>query len=516
MKKVISLALSFILLFTVTVPAFAANEKIVTIYIAGRGTADYVDAEGNIVADQNKINRGEYIKEQAGPVLEELVKALATDDYSDYIDSFEAAFAPIYEKMLLDEDGNPANGVHITWDYKTAPIVATSETGIKSYVFKYDWRLSPIEVADQLDHYIKRVMSATNADKINIYSRCYGVNVAMTYVTRSLNGKYGDFVVNHLFQDTPGLGGYLLVAGLLSGSIVFDKDKIDRFVTYYLEGSDIFEDPTLESFASALVSILNTAKLLGWGTEVIEKIYKNVTPELISRLALCSTYGRTLAYWAMMGEYYEEAMETVFYTDELKAKYSGLIEKADAYYDILIKDEAYKKVLLTLDSMGVKTAVVAKYGTITFPLFEDSEITGDVRGTVTQGSYGATAVDFHKTLSDKYIKNAEEAGTAKYISPDKQIDASTALFPDRTWFIKNIAHDCFPARIAQLGQEFFNSDGTLTVWNSSLPQYMDYETGLQEVVPSEKPVTSWTDNPFANLLKFFTSLLNLLKGLLFK
>ena len=48
-----------------------------------------------------------------------------------------------------------------------------------------------------------------------------------------------------------------------------------------------------------------------WGTDVIEDIYKKITPELISRLALCSTYGRTLAYWSMMGEYYEKAIAYV-------------------------------------------------------------------------------------------------------------------------------------------------------------------------------------------------------------
>lgn len=513
MKKLISILICVVMIFSLAVPAFAATEKVVTIYIPGRGTADLVDAEGNLLTNQSKIDRGAYIKEQAGPVLEELTKALITGNYDSYIQSLVDAFAPIYEDTILDTNGEITDGSHCVWDYKTAPIEITNNYGIPAYAFFYDWRISPIEIADQLDHYISRVMEKTKATKVNIYSRCYGVNVAMTYVTKSLQGEY-DFVVNHMVHDTPGLAGYLLVAGLLSGSIVFDADKIDRFVTYYLNGSELFEDPALEAFAAALVSVLNTAKVLGYGTEVIDKIYQNVAPELISRIALCSTYGRTLAYWAMMGDYYEEAMETVFYTDELKAEYAGLIEKADEYYELLIKDDAYVNVLKELDEMGVKTAVFAKYGKVSLPLFEDSEITGDVRGTVIDASYGATAVEYGQTFSDEYIKAAKENGTDKYISADLQVDASTCLFPDATWFIKNIEHDNFPKKIAQLGQQFFDSDGTLTVWDSSLPQFMDYKTNFAEVESEDD--FSWSNNPFHNLLRFLTTLINLLRSIFFK
>ena len=501
MRKALSVILCVIMMFSMAVPAFAA-EKVVTIYIAGRGTADLLDAEGNLLTNQSNIDRVSYIKDAAPAVVDQLAIALMTGRYDGYIQSLVDAFAPIYEDTILDKNGEISDGSHIEWDYKTAPIVLTKDYGIPAYPFFYDWRISPIEIADQLNHYIDRVMRATGAKKVNIYSRCYGVNVAMTYVTKSLQGEY-PFVLKHMVHDTPGLGGYLLVAGLLSGSIVFDADKIDRFVTYYLNGSELFDDPALEAFAAAMVSILNTAKVLGYGTEVIEDIYKNVCPELISRIALCSTYGRTLAYWAMMGEYYEEAMNTVFYTQELKDEYAGLIEKADEYYELLIKDNAYVDVLEALYDKGVRFAVFAKYGKVTFPLFEDSEITGDVRGTVIDASYGATAVEYGKTLSKDYIEAAKLNGTDKYISADLQIDASTCLFPDTTWFIKNIEHDNFPAKIAQLGKAFFDSDGTLTVWNSSLPQFMDYKTNYAEVEPDEN--FAWTNNPLKNLFRFLTA-----------
>lgn len=516
MKKIISILLCFVMVFSLTVPVFAAaDEKIVTIYVPGRGTSPLYDKDGNPLSDQRNIDRLGYLKEHMTPVLSKLATALITDDYSGYMDAFEEAFAPIYADNILDKNGEVTDGSHILWDYKTANIQQENYLGIPAYLFYYDWRLSPIEIADQLNVYIGRVMAATGATKVNLYSRCYGVNITMAYATKSLNGNYGEFVINHMVHDTPSLGGELLVAGLLSNNIVFDADKIDRFVSYYLNGSELFDDPVMEEFAVALVSILNSAKVLGLGVDAIEKIYEKVVPELISRLALCSTYGRTLCYWSLMGNYYKDAIDTVFYTDELKAEYAGLIEKTDEYYNLLMKDEAYKKVLKQLDSMGVKTAVFAKYGSITFPLFKDSEITGDVRGIVTDASYGATAMEYGKTFSDEYYVSAKLNGTDKYISPDLQIDASTCLFPDTTWFIKNIAHDNFTVELTKLGQAFFESDGKLTVSTSSLPQFMDYSQNYAEVKPDDSN-KSWTGNPLANLFRFLRALFNLLTSLITK
>lgn len=516
MKKFLSILLCFLMVFSLAVPAFAANsEKVVTVYVRGRGTAQLLDKDGNPLSDQRNIDRLGYLTEHMTPVLKELAAALITDDYSGYIDSFEEAFAPIYADNLLDKNGEVTDGSHIAWNYKTAKIESSEYLGVDSYQFFYDWRLSPLEIADQLKVYIERVMAATGASKVNLYARCYGVNVSMAYVAKCLRGDYGNgyFVVKHMVHDTSSLAGELLCAGLLSNHIVFDADKIDRFVNYYLSGSELFDDPLMDDFAAALVSILNSAKVLGLGIDAVVKIYEKVVPELISRLALCSTYGRTLCYWSLMGNYYEDAINTVFYTDELKAEYAGLIAKTDAYYNLVMKDEVYKDILKSLDKKGVKTAVFAKYGSITFPLFEDSEITGDVRGIVSDASYGATAMEYGKSFSDEYYVQAKLNGTDKYISPDLQIDASTCLFPDTTWFIKNIEHDNFTDTITKLGQEFFDSDGTLTVFTSSLPQFMDYSKNFAEVEPDEN-TNAWSSNPLKNLFRFLKALFNLLASLL--
>ena len=147
--------------------------------------------DNTLASNPDQLDRAGYIKDAAGPVLEKLATALITDDYSDYIDSLVDATAPIYEDLILDSDGKPQHGTHINWDYRTAPI----DKNAKTFHFYYDWRLSPMEVSDQLDVFIERVLSVTGKDGVNIHCRCMGSNFAMTYIAKSHRGLY-----NHPFR----------------------------------------------------------------------------------------------------------------------------------------------------------------------------------------------------------------------------------------------------------------------------------------------------------------------------
>ncbi len=521
MKKLLCAVLCLAMLMSFAVLAFAEDEsQLPTIYLSGKANETLYKADGTVCFNPDHLDRGGYIKDAAGPVLEELGKALVTGDYSAYVDSLVNATAPIYEDIDVDSDGNASNGTHIKWDYKTVAI----DKNAKTFHFKYDWRLSPMEVADQMDVYIERVIAATGAKGVNIHCRCLGVNMAMTYVAKSYNGDYGhEFRVKNIMLNTGGLAGYITLGSLLSGSIEFNPDTIDRFVTDFLDGGTLIEDPAIAMFAYTLVSLFNYAEVLDFGVDFIQGIIDKISDELISPLALCC-YGGYPSYWSMVSDkFYDKAINKVFNTPELKEEYKVFIEKTDAYHALLgdINEETgrplYEELLLNLKADGVGVAVVAKYGAPSVPLFADSEITGDVRGTVTEISFGATGTEIGKTFSEDYIKAAEEKGTAKYISPDKTVDASTALFPDTTWFIKNIAHDQFPAFFNTLFDEFCRNDGKMTVFdNEKYPQYFDYVNGTVIIDEGEAEDFSWTNDPIKLLFRFLTGLISLLTRLFTK
>ncbi|MEE1320775.1 MAG: hypothetical protein UHM85_04470 [Acutalibacteraceae bacterium] len=541
MKKIIALVLSFIMLaslaFPVTAVAAADESKLPVIYIVGKqNTPVYktdengdwlLDESGNRIQvdDVNKpmgMTREEYILTQVEPVMKELIPALITGNYTDYIQSLVDAFAPVYKEGVLDKDGTDSDG-RIDWDYSVQQ-PSYGAGGLKYYYFKYDWRYSPYETADELHQFVEYVCDKENVEKVNIHARCYGSNVAMAYIAKSEAGLYdAPFRMNNLCLNTTPLDGYVIVGSLMSGSIKLDADMIDRYVTLYLNGDDLFDDPLMESFAMILVSFMNQIKVLGWGMDEVQAIYDEIAEELIPALALVS-YGTFPSYWSMIGDnFYDKAKQMVFGTTEAEGEWAAFIEKIDAYHNLIgeIEEETGKPLYWSLlkrceENYGMKTAVFAKYGFSSLPVFEGSEITGDARGTVTELSLGAIGTVVTETFTEKELKALEALDDydAKYLSPDKKVYAGTCLFPETTWFSKNLHHVDLH-QIDPVATAFFVSDGTLTVNDERFPQFHEYDNGNFVVVGEEDEMNSiWSNNAITVILKFVTTLLKVITAIM--
>lgn len=529
MKKFISVLLCIVMLFSAfSAVAMAAGEKvkgdIPVIYLKGRNNKTIIKADGTEASNAKELDRLEYIGSVAGPVLEEFAKAYITGDYSDWSDALVESIEPIYDDWRLDPDGTATEaGSYIDWDPATCSIKKkTSGYDIMDYVFYYDWRLSPFDVADQLDTYIERVCKVTGHDKVNIHARCLGANFAVAYLYNSHNGKYDhDFRVANLALNTSALSGYISAGALFSNQIQFDPDMIDQYATFY--GDTVFDEPLYNTILTTMVSVCNMATILGWGTDVVEEIYAQVGDELVPRIIMAS-YGGFPSYWSMVSDsYYESAKQAVFYNDELKQKYAGLIKRADDYHEKLgnINEETgytgYEQLLLDCEQEhDMSTIVLAKYGKPFIPLIENSNLTGDARGTANELSLGATCTTIDETFSEEYIAQAKAKGTDKYISKDLTVDASTCLFPDTTWFAKYLQHEDWPDEFHNLALAFFNSNGELTVWDEEaiLSQYVEYDKDSEKFFEVTEPSNSgWTDNKFVILIRFIKMIINIFTSL---
>ncbi len=553
MKKFISLFLALLMIMSLSAPMASAvvvesEKNLPVIYIIGKKNAPIykLDENGNYLRDENGklietadsrtplgMSRGDYIKQCISPVIDELLIALATGDYNSYIDSLVEAVKPIYAEEVLDCNAEDKDS-DICWDYKTAEPQLRSD-GYKYYYFYYDWRYPTYETADELHEFVEWIKVKENVEKVNISARCYGSNVAMAYVAKSEAGIYKDengealpFSVNCLAVNTTPIAGYLPVGALLSGSIEFDADTIDHFVTYYLDGNDLFDDPMLEMVAVTMVSFLNYAKVLGWGTEKVEQIYNKIAKRLIPELALAS-YGSFASYWSMVGQkFYDKAKLTVFGTVEPEGEYKVFIEKIDKYYDLvasLDEETGRPKYELILERLANKengddmqTAVIAKYGYVTAPLFEDSDLTGDSRGTVTELSLGAVGTKVGETFTKAQLDEfkAMPDYNEKYLSPDYKVYAGTCLFPEKTWFTKNLDHDSL-TEIDEIVTEFFRADGDFTVDSDErYPQFHEYQDGKFVPVSSEPDPKDglWSNDEYVVLFRFITMLLKVLTALI--
>ncbi|MBE6773440.1 MAG: hypothetical protein E7544_04355 [Ruminococcaceae bacterium] len=542
MKKLIALVLSLIMLTGYALPAAAigveSEKNLPVIYIVGKQNSPVykTDAEGNFLLDENGkkiqidnvntplgMTREEYILTQIEPVISELLPAVISGDYSEYTQALIDTFVPVYQDAVLNEDGIDPDG-RIDWDYSVQK-PSKGAGGLNYYYFRYDWRYSPYEIADELHQFVEYVCKKEGVEKVNIHARCYGSNVAMAYIAKSEKGFYdAPFRVNNLALNTTPLDGYIVVGALMSGSITFDSDMIDRYVSLYLNDNDIFDDPLLETTAVVLISVLNQAKVLGWGLDKIQEIYEEIADEVVPGLALVS-YGTFPSYWSMIGDkYYDKAKLTVFGTTEPEGKYANFITKIDNYHELIgeIEEETGKPRYASLlkrceENFGMKTAILAKYGSISFPFFEGSDITGDARGTVTELSLGAKGTVIGETFTNKELDEirALEDYDERYLSPDNKVYAGTCLFPETTWFSKNLRHMDL-TQIDPIVTEFFLSDGTLTVHSDErYPQFHEYENGkFTEVTPDDETDKVWTNNPYVVLIRFITLLISILTALI--
>ncbi len=542
MKKFIALLLAVIMISGYVIPAAAvgveSEKRLPVIYIAGKqNTPVYkTDENGNFLRDENGnriqvddvnrplgMTREEYILTQVEPVINELLPAVISGNYDDYTQALINTFVPVYEEAVLNEDGVDPDG-RIDWNYAVQK-PSKGAGNLNYYYFRYDWRYSPYETADELHQFVEYVCKKEGVEKVNIHARCYGSNVAMAYVAKSEKGLYDTpFRVNNLALNTTPLDGYIVVGALMSGSLTFDSDTIDRYVSLYLNGADIFEDPLLETTAVVLISVMNQAKVLGWGLEKIQEIYNEIADEVVPGLALVS-YGTFPSYWSMIGDkYYDKAKLTVFGTTKPEGKYANFIKKIDTYHNLIgeIEEETGKPLYASLlkrceESFNMKTAILAKYGSISFPFFKGSEITGDARGTVTELSLGAKGTVIGETFTDKELAEfrALEDYDERYLSPDNKVYAGTCLFPETTWFSKNLKHVDL-SQIDPIVTEFFLTDGTLTVHSDErYPQFHEYENGKFIEVSTEDEIDKvWTNNPYAVLVRFITLVLRILTALI--
>lgn len=492
-KKLIAFVLTIVMLCSIAAPmAFAAekNSEYPIIYVTGSRHKIYADktnpSESNRVWKIG-VDIGATVKEALAPCLKELAAGIITDDYDKYCDELVNHIVPLFEKVVLDNNGEASNGSGIeceaaNYNYPKK----SSDFALMDYNFWYDWRLSPMVVGEQLKNHIDNVKALTGKDKVVIVARCMGANITSAYFT-----KYYDHAVENvdsIMMYEPSNLGLDVLGAIYSGQLYLDDDRVNEFLDYFVKNGDLLESEETGEFISALVAVLNEVKVLGIATDLINQLLEKVKANLIPRLLL-GTFGTFPSFWSMVGEdYYEEAREFIFGGRE--EEYKGLIEKNDEYYYSVTKGLPERMEKLVAD--GVEIGVLVKYNIPSYPFYEKASQQTDMVSDVYHVSFYATSAPYGEVLSDSYINGLADK---KYLSPDKMIDASTCLFPEKTWFIRNISHDPFPPSIDELIYEYFNQNGKLTVFdNEKFPQYMDYDSATDTLSPIKAPAEEKPDD----------------------
>lgn len=520
MKKIIAFILTFIMLLSVAAPAVFATDvrtKNPVIFIRGASRNVYANDVKN---DDEliwplQVDLGAHLKEVLMPCLKELAGGFLTDDFSRYGEELYNAFAPLYEDAILDKNGEASDGSgdgRTIYDYGYPS--KNGSYNLMECDFGFDMRLSPLVIADELKDYIDLVYANNGQKKVALVGRCFGGNVISAYLA-----KYGDHAaekVESVIMYISSTIGIDTIGALFAGEISLNPDNVDNFMEYVSKDMGAIEDANMQSLIDATVDLLNYARVLGLGTDALQYIVDKLKEEGTIQRMLLASYATFPSYWSMVPtEYYQKAISFSF--GGVEDEYAGLIAQLNDYHENV--QLTYEEVMSDLEEKGVKFSVVAKYDVPVVPVYDGAEALGDFVAETADISFGATCADHNKTLSQSYLDSLEDK---RFVSPDKKVDASTCLYPEKTWFLKNLFHTDFPEAGNLLLAAIIDSKGELTVFDDEkFPQYLDYDFEKEELVPvtgldPEKPEKGSNEERFTVFTRFMTAILNfftrLLKG----
>ena len=430
MKKIISLILAAVMLFSICSVSVGAQKSDLTEYpvivVGGYSCSQLYDADtGEHVwgLDMDKIL--EKVKEDLLPLLAGL-GAMAFDNYDVFAETFGPAAIEVLEKMRCNPDGSSTYNLQL---YRTTAAETNSgylaeiypdgnfrheldmqndiieKIGIDNiYNFQCDFRMGAEFCANQLRDFIKSVKEYTGKEKVNILAISHGGQVSATYL--NLYGYEMD--VDNAVLTVPAIGGAGIAYDILANNVELDEECLLRFIEHGMRWEEDY-DWLLKSDPLAF----------------LDKILESIIPYIID----------IAQYWGSIWDF----LPTEQY-EELKAarldpvENAAIIAKSDRYhYEILATMN--EKLQKCNDEYGMNVSIIAGTG--------NRIVTGmnvDSDGIITtNGSTGATCAPFGTRFADGYVQINPCDGKNK-VSPAMDLDASTAYLPDNTWFVNGLYH----------------------------------------------------------------------------
>jgi len=509
-KKALSVTLCIILMLLCVVPAFAGNRKAnhPILFVEGwNGAPLYKDGTEKLFMPEAKDLTGTITS-----LITSLVKFAAQKDlaqvkgdisgqaeaYDSFIDSVISAAAGVFGKFACDKHGNSiedgigvldidhfGSGKQFPESNIQEKVISETAAALGEdmvFYFTYDWRFSLIDTAAQLDDAIQQIKAQTGYDKVSLVGMSMGGALINTYTS-----LYGYSDVCNLTMSSSAFQGLQYMGEIYTGKMEIDGDLLGGLIDDFLK-----ENMSLSSLLGysntykKLLKDMNTAfKYDMEGTSALgAKGDEAVAPKnKIKNDLLIPYFAYIPGMWTFVpDEYYEEAINYVFGPAARLGESADLVLKLDAYHLIQANAENNLKKAM---ANGVTVTLVSHYNVHIAPVTPKSKtLTGDVTIETVGTSGGATTAPIGESFPDDY-KQAKLTDK-NYISPDRMVDASTCMFPEQTWFIKNMKHMEFDSKDEGNNCDLFiwlaNATEQYTVETDELyPQFLFYDRELKRL-----------------------------------
>ncbi len=370
------------------------------------------------------------------------------------------------------------------------------------YYFEYDSRLSPIDIADQLQEFILKVQEHSGSERFELVGASYGGTIVATYLN-----EYPEMhqYIDSCLLSVPAYKGFSVLGEVYSGDFYIDHDTITQYAYVGMDNEDL----------GLFLSVLNKSGFLEFFLESLLLPGAKAIAMDAARDVIHDTLGTIPSFWTFVPEeYFYDAMKNIYgesYTDP-NHEYAGLIEKATFYQEEIMQklDEIY----INAANNGIKMNIICKYGRPPMPISEKGSFQSDGSVSVTDVTLGATASKYGETLPKDY----QQALYPEYnfLSPDGCIDASTGIDPLHTWYVRGLEHTEKNAGFNELIDYIVYEDPDVFS-GSVFPQYTKAmpDGSLAPITgPEAKEKTSILNDFIRLVFRFFTMVIEKLKGLI--
>ena len=321
--------------------------------------------------------------------------------------------------------------------------------------FDYDWRLDPIENAKELNKFLEHVSKTRGNKKFHVRVLSGSGPIMLVYLK-----QYGTDRLASLMLEQSMHNGATTYGALFTRDYSLDAKALGHSKALGVMGIEV---PLL--FFAPILRALYEIGLLEKATGLVDLAIQDAADRAYDEI-LIPLYFHMPGFWAYIpADDFEKAKKSILGDDP---KYAGLIKKIDRYhYDYMANAD---EIILQAAS-NVKIAVRAGYGRPLQPITKGAAVHSDGLLDTAYASLGATCAPMGRRFGSDYVQQIDHGGL-NYISPDRMIDASTCLLPDRTWFSKGSPHRTVESYSGWY--EWFISTENPTVFNSeAFPQYVE-------------------------------------------